>query len=90
MITINELLPIQQETIDQEFVQTVNARGLHEFLESRQDFSTWIKNRIKKYDFEEDKDFIRFHKKMEADNATFGLSFDSKLINLIREGIENE
>ena len=149
MITINELLPIQQETIDQEFVQTVNARGLHEFLESRQefanwiksriadfgfidnqdfltilsktsnggrpsrehyisldmakelamverndkgkqDFSTWIKNRIKKYDFEEDKDFVRFHKKMEADNATLGLSFDSKLINLIREGIENE
>ena len=148
MITINELLPIQQETIDQEFVQTVNARGLHAFLEvktrfndwianrisefgfsenkdfvsltkfsvsggkqnvfhisidmakelsmverndkGKQDFSTWIKNRIKKYDFEEDKDFTRFHFFMEADNATLGLSFDSKLINLIREGIENE
>lgn len=37
---------------------TVNARELHEFLESRQDFSTWIKNRIEKYDFVENIDFV--------------------------------
>lgn len=65
MTTINELLPIQQEIIDQELVQTVNARELHNFLESRQDFSTWIKNRIKKYDFEENKDFVLVHKIVE-------------------------
>lgn len=48
----------------------VNARELHAFLESQQDFSTWITKRITKYDFVENQDFIRFHKKMEANNAT--------------------
>ncbi|MQA39630.1 antA/AntB antirepressor family protein [Rugamonas aquatica] len=38
-------------------MQTVNARRLHGFLQSAQDFSTWIKNRIEKYSFEEGKDF---------------------------------
>lgn len=28
----------------------VNARDLHEFLESRKDFSSWIKDRIERYD----------------------------------------
>ena len=37
--------------------QAVNARELHQFLESKQDFSTWIKSRIKKYDFVENQDF---------------------------------
>ena len=36
----------------------------------KQDFSTWIKNRISEYDFVENQDFVRFHKKMEANNAT--------------------
>lgn len=35
-----------------------NARELHDFLQSKQDFSTWIKNRIKKYGFLENQDFI--------------------------------
>jgi len=51
-------------------IETVNARELHSFLGSKQDFSTWIKNRIEKYVFTEDSDYIRFHKKMEANNAT--------------------
>lgn len=37
--------------------RAVNARELHQFLESKQDFSTWIKGRIKKYDFVENQDF---------------------------------
>ena len=53
-----------------ELVQTVNARELHAFLESKQDFSTWMKNRIEKYDFVENQDFVVFHKKMETNNAT--------------------
>jgi len=40
--------------------QTVNARELHRFLESKQDFSNWIKNRITGYKFVEDRDFTRF------------------------------
>ena len=67
---MNELIPLQPQTINGNAVETVNARELHAFLESKQDFSTWIKNRIEKYEFVENQDFVRFHKKMEANNAT--------------------
>lgn len=49
--------------------RVIIARELHEYLGSKQDFSTWIKNRIEKYRFIPNKDFIRYHKKMEANNA---------------------
>jgi anti-repressor protein len=64
------LIPVFESTINSEVVQTVNARELHAFLESKQDFSTWIKARINQYEFVENQDFIRFHRKMEANNAT--------------------
>jgi phage anti-repressor protein len=65
---MNDLIKIEEK----EGEQTVNARDLHEFLESKQDFSTWIKSRIGNNDFgfKEDIDYVRFHKKMEANNAT--------------------
>ncbi|KAA8731021.1 hypothetical protein F4V57_14285 [Acinetobacter qingfengensis] len=47
--------------------QAVDARSLHSFLGSRQDFSTWARNRISKYKFVENEDFISFHKKMERE-----------------------
>lgn len=62
---MHELIPLQLQTIDGNAVETVSARELHSFLESRQDFSTWIKNRIERYDFVENQDYISFHKKME-------------------------
>ena len=62
---MNELISLTQSAINGELQQTVNARELHGFLESKQDFSTWIKNRIEQYDFVENQDFVRFHKKME-------------------------
>ena len=62
---MNELIPLQLQTIDGNTVETVSARELHSFLESRQDFSTWIKNRIERYEFVENQDFIKLHKKME-------------------------
>jgi phage anti-repressor protein len=37
----------------------VNARDLHEFLEAKQDFSNWLKGRIKKYGFVENIDYAR-------------------------------
>ena len=37
--------------------QLVSARELYEFLEVKRDFSTWIKDRINKYGFEEGIDF---------------------------------
>ena len=45
-------------------VNSVNARELWEYLESKQDFSTWIKARIDKFDFIEGEDYL-FHKIME-------------------------
>jgi anti-repressor protein len=45
--------------------QVVSARELHQFLDSKQDFSTWIKSRIEKYGFEEGLDFTTFHKVVE-------------------------
>ena len=62
---MNELICLTQSAINGELQQTVNARELHAFLESKQDFSTWMKNRIEQYDFVENQDFINFHKKME-------------------------
>ncbi|PIT69758.1 antA/AntB antirepressor family protein [Bartonella tribocorum] len=53
------LININQTQIDGELVQTVNARDLHAFLEVGKDFSTWIKDRINQYAFEEGKDFIK-------------------------------
>ena len=48
---MNELIPLQPQTINGNAVETVSARTLHEFLEVGRDFSNWIKNRIEKYGF---------------------------------------
>ncbi|WP_273755945.1 antA/AntB antirepressor family protein [Bartonella sp. MM73XJBT] len=56
---MNTLIEIKEQIIDQETVQTVNARELHVFLEIGKDFSTWIKDRIHQYKFEEGSDFIK-------------------------------
>ena len=57
--------------IGQEVVNAVNARDLHKALESKQDFSTWIKARIQKLGLVENQDFL-LHKIMEQPNK--GLS----------------
>ncbi len=62
---MTQLIPLHSQTIDGNAVETVSARTLHEFLESKQAFSDWIKNRIEQYDFVENQDFIKLHKKME-------------------------
>ncbi|WP_375621859.1 MULTISPECIES: antA/AntB antirepressor family protein [unclassified Bartonella] len=55
---MNTLIPILEQIIDQETVQTVNARELHAFLEIGKDFSTWITDRINKYNLLENQDFV--------------------------------
>lgn len=52
-----QLVPIQEQEIGETFQKSVSARELHVFLESKQDFSNWILNRIKKYRFIENEDF---------------------------------
>ncbi|SHJ53790.1 anti-repressor protein [Clostridium cavendishii DSM 21758] len=58
--------------MDEHGKQLVDARELHEFLESKQDFSTWIKNRIEKYEFVENVDFSTFHKFVEREGTNLG------------------
>ena len=53
------------QPIDDNTVETVSARELHSFLESRQDFSTWIKKRISEYDFTVNQDFTTVSKNLE-------------------------
>lgn len=51
---VGALIPISENNGK----QAVSARDLHAFLESKQDFSTWIKNRIEKYDLVENEDYV--------------------------------
>ncbi|EFX2455764.1 phage antirepressor Ant [Shigella sonnei] len=57
----SQLIPVFNGTISNETTLLVNARDLHEFLEVRRDFSTWIKNRITEYGFAVDVDYILVH-----------------------------
>ncbi len=50
---MNTLIKITEQIIDQETIQTVNARDLHTFLEIKARFNDWIKNRIKECKFQE-------------------------------------
>lgn len=53
---IEALLPISNNNGS----QAVNARDLHAFLGSKQEFSNWIKNRIDQYGFVENQDYQVF------------------------------
>ncbi len=55
--TTNELIHISENNGK----RAVNARDLHAFLESKRDFSNWIKDRIDKYDFIENQDYQVFN-----------------------------
>lgn len=50
----NQLVPVYETDKGN---KVVDARELHEFLDSKQDFTNWIKNRIEKYEFVMDEDF---------------------------------
>ncbi len=62
---MNTLIKITERTIDQETIQTVNARDLHTFLEIKARFNDWIKNRIKECKFQENINFITLSKNLE-------------------------
>lgn len=49
--------------------QVVSARELHAFLESKQQFADWIKDRIEKYGFVENQDFEVFQNFMKNPNG---------------------
>lgn len=51
----NQLVPVYETDKGN---KVVDARELHEFLGSKQEFANWIKNRIEKYGFIMDEDFL--------------------------------
>ena len=53
----NELIKVNEIKIGEEDQRAANARDLWKFLESKRDFSNWIKDRIEKYGFVENEDF---------------------------------
>lgn len=66
---MNELIKLQPQTINGTTIETVSARELHTFIESKQQFATWIKNRISEYDFVENQDFVCVSQKNETQRA---------------------
>ena len=54
---MNESIKTSVSIIGGENQQTVNARDLWKFLESKQEFANWIKDRIRKYRFQLGIDF---------------------------------
>lgn len=48
--------------------ETVNARELHEFLESKRQFSNWIKTQIENYNFTQGTDFIKLNRFVKSNS----------------------
>ena len=46
-------------------INAVNARDLHCFLENKDKYTTWIKDRIEQFGFVENKDFVTFSENSE-------------------------
>lgn len=69
---MQELVTISYNQIDDETVQTVDARELWKKLEVKTDFSDWIKGRIDKYEFVQGVDFIIPEKKGTLESMTYG------------------
>jgi phage anti-repressor protein len=58
--SVDGLIPVFRANIGGVEVDAVNARDLHAFLEVGKDFSTWVKDRIGRYDFIENQDYAIF------------------------------
>lgn len=57
---MTELFTLVNRPVAGQAQQTVNARELHAFLENRDMFANWIKDRIEQYGFVENQDFVRY------------------------------
>jgi anti-repressor protein len=54
----HELIPIKLRDLGGELTQTIDARDLHRGLGVGRDFSNWIKGRIERGQFVEDRDYV--------------------------------
>lgn len=71
-----ELVPTFTANIGGTQTLTVNARELHGFLGVARDFSTWIKDRVEKYGFAENVDFIKICRSPIPGTGNRGASTD--------------
>lgn len=62
----NGIIPIYQDGNG----QVADARELHNFLGIKRQFADWIKDRIEKYGFVENEDYVSLSQKCEGNNAT--------------------
>jgi len=60
---MKDLIVITKQQIGSEEVNSVDARGLHEFLEVKTKFADWITRQIKQYNFVINSDFCAFMRK---------------------------
>lgn len=56
----NQFPAISDKAISGQIVKTVDGREVHRFLGAKKDYTTWIKDRIKKYGFVENVDYVVF------------------------------
>lgn len=66
---MGELITILKENLGNETVNSINARDLHEFLDSKREFATWIKNRLDEVEAVENVDFISFDKNVKRETG---------------------
>lgn len=65
--------------IGSDTIQTVNARDLHSFLQNKDHFATWIKDRVEQYGFVENTDFVSYSESSEKGGrprVEYALSLD--------------
>ena len=63
----NDLVPVYETD---EGIKVVNGRELHQALQSKQDFSTWVKRRLGECDAAKSKDFDLLHNSVEQASGT--------------------
>lgn len=68
---MQELVKIENKEINNEVIQTVNARDLHNFLESKRQFSDWIKTKLERLRAVENKDYLTISQNCEIANGGF-------------------
>lgn len=73
---MTQLIRVEETTINNEIVASVDARDLHDKLESKQKFADWISNRIEKYWFIEWVDFHKFMKPHQNNKTDYILKLD--------------
>lgn len=79
---MTELIPINKADFNGAEINSVNARELHAVLESKQDFSTWIKKRLDEVDAVENTDYIVVPQKngTQRPDGTQGVSISIEYI----------